>query len=183
MSTPLGDSRLNENSKWTPEEDAVLIEAVTACESFGHTVCPVGYSPEFDLAGPRRCWNTIAQSLAGRTNKSCRKRWIHSLDPSLRKGMFASIISVAGGVLKQLSLGRWTNAEDIQLIQAVKQYGRQWHKVADLLPGRTDDQCAKRWREKLDPSIRKRFTRRIMSLNLMLPPQVVILGQTLRILS
>lgn len=108
---------MNENSKWTLEEDAILIEAVNA-------------------SGPRRCWNTIAQSLPGRTNKSCRKRWIHSLDPSLRKG-------------------RWTNAEDIQLIQAVKQYGRQWHKVADLLPGRTDDQCAKRWREKLDPSIRR----------------------------
>ena len=38
MSTPLGDSRLNENSKWTPEEDAVLTEAVIACESFSRVV-------------------------------------------------------------------------------------------------------------------------------------------------
>lgn len=34
MSTTLGDSRLTENSKWTPEEDAVLIAAVTSSESF-----------------------------------------------------------------------------------------------------------------------------------------------------
>lgn len=34
MSTTFGDSRLNENSKWTPEEDAVLIGAVHACEFF-----------------------------------------------------------------------------------------------------------------------------------------------------
>ena len=38
MSTSLGDSRLRENSKWTPEEDAVLIEAVTNCESFNRPV-------------------------------------------------------------------------------------------------------------------------------------------------
>lgn len=38
MSTTLGDSRLNENSKWTPEEDAILIEAVNACESLHRTV-------------------------------------------------------------------------------------------------------------------------------------------------
>ena len=103
MSSPLGDSRLNENSKWTPEEDAILIEAVTACESFGRAVHRVNDSPKFDLAGPRRCWNTIAQGLPGRTNKSCRKRWIHSLDPTLRKGTFAPIMSLPGGVLNQLS--------------------------------------------------------------------------------
>jgi hypothetical protein len=72
--------------------------------------------------------------------------------------MFSPIASAFDDSLIGSPLGRWTNAEDIQLIQAVKQFGRQWHKVADLLPGRTDDQCAKRWREKLDPSIRKGFT-------------------------
>ena len=50
--------------------------------------------------------------------------------------------------------GRWTAPEDALLITAVRRHGRHWYKVAELLPGRTDDQCAKRWREKLDPSIR-----------------------------
>ena len=35
MSTILGDGRLNENSKWTPEEDAILVEAVASCEPSG----------------------------------------------------------------------------------------------------------------------------------------------------
>ncbi|KDQ54282.1 hypothetical protein JAAARDRAFT_96844, partial [Jaapia argillacea MUCL 33604] len=74
--------------------------------------------------------------ISGRTNKSCRKRWIHSLDPSLHKG-------------------RWSAAEDTKLIKAVHQHGSQWWKIAKQVPGRTDDQCAKRWREKLDPSITK----------------------------
>ena len=34
-------------------------------------------------------------------------------------------------------------------------HGCHWYRVAELLPGRTDDQCAKRWRENLDPSIRQ----------------------------
>lgn len=45
-------------------------------------------------AGPRICWNTIAEHLPGRSNKSCRKRWIHSLDPSLRKGPWRSTFLV-----------------------------------------------------------------------------------------
>lgn len=51
MSTTLGDSRLNENSKWTPEEDAILIEAVNACESF---VGPFIESHRFTRARPSR---------------------------------------------------------------------------------------------------------------------------------
>ena len=54
-----------------------------------------------------------------------------------------------------LSTGRWITPEDALLIMAVRRHGRHWHKVAELLPGRTDDQCAKRWREKLDPTIRQ----------------------------
>lgn len=102
-------------NKWTPEEDEVLAAAVAA-------------------SGFKVCWRKIALSLPGRTNKSCRKRWIHSLDPTLRKG-------------------RWTAQEDKILLNAIKQHGTLWYKVAKHLPGRTDDQAAKRFREKLDPSI------------------------------
>lgn len=35
-------------------------------------------------------------------------------------------------------------------------YGTQWFQVAKMLHGRTDDQCAKRWRENLDPSISRK---------------------------
>lgn len=39
------------------------------------------------------------------------------------------------------------------MITAVETCGPHWFQVAKVLPGRTDDQCAKRWRENLDPSI------------------------------
>ncbi|KAI7826712.1 hypothetical protein BX661DRAFT_29652 [Kickxella alabastrina] len=42
---------------------------------------------------------------------------------------------------------RWSVEEDILLKRAVKQYGedRQWVKVAQQVPGRTNLQCRQRW--------------------------------------
>ncbi|CAO3596971.1 unnamed protein product [Absidia cylindrospora] len=105
-----------ERASWTPEEDNLLRLAV-------------------QLYGDKtEKWAKIAACVQGRTNKNCRKRWFHSLDPSLRKGA-------------------WTDEEDRLLREGVKKFPNQWSKIADMLEGRTDDQCAKRWRESLDPSI------------------------------
>jgi len=51
--------------------------------------------------------------------------------------------------------GRWTTSEDATLLDAVNRHGKRWYEVAKDLPGRTDDQCAKRYKEAVDPSIRK----------------------------
>ncbi|KAI8339079.1 hypothetical protein BC941DRAFT_451377 [Chlamydoabsidia padenii] len=105
-----------ERAPWTAEEDNLLRLAV-------------------QLYGDKtEKWAKIAACVQGRTNKNCRKRWFHSLDPSLRKGA-------------------WTDEEDRLLREGVKKFPNQWSKIADLLEGRTDDQCAKRWRESLDPTI------------------------------
>ncbi|KAF7728856.1 hypothetical protein EC973_005482 [Apophysomyces ossiformis] len=105
-----------ERAPWTPEEDNLLRLAV-------------------QLYGDKtEKWAKIAACVPGRTNKNCRKRWFHSLDPSLRKGA-------------------WTDEEDQLLREGVMKYPNQWSKIADMLEGRTDDQCAKRWRESLDPNI------------------------------
>ncbi|KAJ2078941.1 hypothetical protein H4R24_004128 [Coemansia sp. RSA 988] len=101
---------------WTPEEDRLLMVGVRV------------YGPNTES------WPRIATLVPGRTNKSCRKRWFHSLDPSLHKGP-------------------WTPSEDDLLRQRVAQYPSQWSRVAEGITGRTDDQCAKRWRESLDPEI------------------------------
>ncbi|KAI9226698.1 MAG: Homeodomain-like protein, partial [Piptocephalis tieghemiana] len=79
-------------------------------------------------------WAAIAAHLPGRSNKACRKRYLRSLDPSIHKGP-------------------WTQEEDGQLREAYAKHGCQWCKVAQCVPGRTDDQCAKRWREGINPSI------------------------------
>ncbi|CAG8543389.1 15190_t:CDS:2 [Acaulospora morrowiae] len=101
---------------WTVEEDNLLRLAV-------------------QLYGDRsEKWTKIAACVPDRTNKMCRKRWFHSLDPNLRKGP-------------------WTLEEDELLRKAVEKHKRVWCKVAESIPGRTDDQCAKRWKECLDPDI------------------------------
>ena len=51
-------------------------------------------------------------------------------------------------------IGRWTSEEDIALLESVTKYGKRWYEVARALPGRTDDQCAKRYKDAVDPSIR-----------------------------
>ncbi|KAJ1968044.1 hypothetical protein IWQ62_001484 [Dispira parvispora] len=101
---------------WTKTEDDALREAVKV------------YGAHADN------WPLIAKAVPGRGNKSCRKRWFHTLDPELRRGP-------------------WTSEEDAQLRRAVEQYGQLWSQVARTIPGRRDDQCAKRWREALDPNI------------------------------
>ena len=51
--------------------------------------------------------------------------------------------------------GRWTSEEDAALLESVAKYGKRWYEVARALPGRTDDQCAKRYKDAVDPSIRE----------------------------
>ncbi|KAF9161909.1 hypothetical protein DFQ26_004030 [Actinomortierella ambigua] len=115
LQTPRKRER-GERSVWTPEEDNYLRMAV-------------------QLYGDKtEKWAKIAACVPGRTNKNCRKRWFHSLDPSLRKGA-------------------WTEEEDYLLITGVQKFKGQWSKIAERIQGRTDDQCAKRWRESLDPHI------------------------------
>ncbi|KAK5814593.1 hypothetical protein F5H01DRAFT_346936 [Linnemannia elongata] len=101
---------------WTPEEDQQLRAAVQI------------YGDKTEK------WSKIAACVPGRTNKNCRKRWFHSLDPKLKKGP-------------------WTEEEDHLLKTGVEMFKGQWSKIAERIPGRTDDQCAKRWREGLDPLI------------------------------
>lgn len=34
-------------------------------------------------------------------------------------------------------------------------YGNKWSSIARFIPGRTDDACSKRFREALDPNVKK----------------------------
>ncbi|WJG36102.1 heterokaryon incompatibility protein-domain-containing protein [Fusarium oxysporum Fo47] len=109
---------------WTPAEDATLRTLV------GH----FGAS-----RGSEGRWKDIASGLEGRTAKDCRKRWLHSLDPSLRKG-------------------RWTSQEDEILLSAYARLGPLWNEIALLIPGRKDDQCSKRYNDILNPSAKNRLS-------------------------
>ncbi|OJJ67134.1 hypothetical protein ASPBRDRAFT_34446 [Aspergillus brasiliensis CBS 101740] len=74
----------------------------------------------------------------GQARQACRKRWFYSLDPKLRKG-------------------RWTKEEDEILLDAYQRLGPAWKEIALLIEGWTNDQCAKRYTEMLDPSVENRL--------------------------
>lgn len=147
----------NSRVRWSPEEDEVLLFAIEQCwlpELWRFAVQALSIIP----GGPVIVWSQVSACLPGRNSKSCRKRWVRSLDPTLRKGPSLFRHQYAYRLIP--TSGRWTEEEDALLTTAVETYGTQWFQVAKMLHGRTDDQCAKRWRENLDPSIsRKPWTK------------------------
>ncbi|EEQ35762.1 conserved hypothetical protein [Microsporum canis CBS 113480] len=88
----------------------------------------------YDPAGAATDWQKIAAVLPGRSNKDCRKRWFNVLSGGLRKGA-------------------WSPEEDSFLRDAVRVEGKSWMRVAQHVPQRTADQCAKRWQHFLDPTL------------------------------
>ncbi|KAI0768607.1 hypothetical protein BD413DRAFT_479387 [Trametes elegans] len=102
---------------WTTYEDNLLIQAVA-------------------IHGENDNWKAVALSVPGRTNKACRKRWLHSLSPNVKKTA-------------------WTPEEDQLLLSLYATHGTKWSVIARHIPGRTDDACSKRYREALDPSLKR----------------------------
>jgi hypothetical protein len=155
-------------SRWKPEEDAKLIEAV---KKHG------------------KKWVAVAAMIPGRTDKQCRKRWIYTLDPATAgkttgrwkpeedtklieavekhgKDWVAVATLVPGRTDKQCrerwictldpatagkTAGQWKPEEDAKLTKAVKKHGKNWVAIATLVPSRTDRQCRSRWTQALDP--------------------------------
>jgi len=62
----------------------------------------------------------IAAGLPNRTGKQCRERWHNQIDPNINKNP-------------------WTPSEEEILIGAQIQHGNKWAKIAEMLPGRTDN--------------------------------------------
>ena len=71
-------------------------------------------------------WSEIANVIDGRIGKQCRERWFNHLDPTLNKG-------------------RWTPEEDDILFTAQERVGNKWSKIAELLPGRAENDVKNRF--------------------------------------
>ncbi|XP_024996649.1 uncharacterized protein LOC112529560 [Cynara cardunculus var. scolymus] len=62
----------------------------------------------------------------------------------------------SGNQTKRSSQAGWTDDEDNLLADVVKKFnGRNWKKIAQYIPGRTDVQCLHRWQKVLNPEIVK----------------------------
>ncbi|KAM5332259.1 snRNA-activating protein complex subunit 4 isoform 2-T6 [Glossophaga mutica] len=105
---------------WTEEEDRMLTQLVQEMRVGSHIP-----------------YRRIVYYMEGRDSVQLTYRWTKSLDPSLKKGL-------------------WAPEEDAKLLRAVAKYGEQdWFKIREEVPGRSDAQCRDRYLRKLHFSLKK----------------------------
>jgi hypothetical protein len=130
------DCSTKAHARWTPDEDAEVLSAVakTIKNKYGRQ--------------NRIDWFTVAALLAGRKKLQCIARWEKVLKPTM--------VREAGRA------GSWTPEEDAKLTSAVANtrktvWGEKrridWIEIALLVPGRTKQQCRKRYHNALHPNI------------------------------
>uniref|UniRef100_A0ACD5YZD7 Uncharacterized protein n=1 Tax=Avena sativa TaxID=4498 RepID=A0ACD5YZD7_AVESA len=82
-------------------------------------------------------WNALARRAGlRRTGKSCRLRWLNYLRPDLRRGGM-------------------TAEEQLLVLELHARWGNRWSKIAQHLPGRTDNEIKNYWRTRVQRHARR----------------------------
>ena len=69
----------------------------------------------------------IYKGMLLRNSKQCRERWINHVDPELNKG-------------------KWTDAEDIIILESQLELGNKWSEISKKLNRRTENAVKNRWK-------------------------------------
>ncbi|RDY07002.1 Transcription factor MYB62, partial [Mucuna pruriens] len=81
-------------------------------------------------------WNLLAKrSGLKRTGKSCRLRWLNYLKPDVKRGNL-------------------TPEEQLLILELHSKWGNRWSKIAQHLPGRTDNEIKNYWRTRIQKQAR-----------------------------
>ncbi|XP_073145206.1 MYB-like transcription factor EOBI [Henckelia pumila] len=82
-------------------------------------------------------WNSLAKSAGlKRTGKSCRLRWLNYLKPDVKRGNL-------------------TPHEQLVILELHSEWGNRWSKIAQQLPGRTDNEIKNYWRTRVQKQARQ----------------------------
>ncbi|XP_074587124.1 transcription factor JAMYB-like [Curcuma longa] len=82
-------------------------------------------------------WDSVAKcSGLRRTGKSCRLRWLNYLRPDVRRGNI-------------------TPEEQLLILELHSRWGNRWSKIAQRLPGRTDNEIKNYWRTRVQKHARQ----------------------------
>ncbi|XVE58787.1 hypothetical protein DITRI_Ditri04bG0197200 [Diplodiscus trichospermus] len=81
-------------------------------------------------------WNLLAKRAGlRRTGKSCRLRWLNYLKPDVKRGNL-------------------TPQEQFLILELHSKWGNRWSKIAQHLPGRTDNEIKNYWRTRVQKQAR-----------------------------